>query len=149
MKQVNFRDFLILLKQAVNHEKLSVYYLAVSILADLGTTKKVIFHPVPMMMKCLLPKKRTKAETSDKQTEGVMASLELLGFMVEQKLPWNHHMSQLLNENKGMTSIINCLKSSFEWQVAQASKVVYYMIANKQLIPEVKVLNNIVNLRLV
>jgi len=86
-------------------------------------------------MQCLLPK--TATEDPNSFTTRIAAAFESLIFMADQNLPWTETMSQLLLENKGLTTILKHLISKAEYQIAQAARVTYFIVANRKLIREV------------
>jgi len=92
-------------------------------------------------MKCLTPK--VSGEDVESSTGRVAAAFELLNYMADQKMPWTPEMSQLMIQSNGLGTVLRHLQSKNEWQVAQASRIVYYIILNKELIKELRELSGI------
>jgi len=93
-------------------------------------------RPIPAIMRCL--GQRSSGEDIQSFTDRIAAAFELLNFMADQKLPWTPEMSQLVLENNGLMTILRHLQSKNEWQIAQASRIVYYIILHKELLKELR-----------
>jgi len=140
--QMNLMDLLIILKNALASGSLLICQVAARILSEFALTNRLeLFefmqvHPIPAIMRCV--GQRLSGEDIQGFTDRIAAAFELLNFMADQKLPWTPEMSQLLLQDNGLITILKHLQSKNEWQVAQASRIVYYIILHKELLKELR-----------